>query len=327
MKQNHGGRWPRRGLLGAGTALALPGPARAQSWPDRPLRIIVPFPPGGAIDAMIRLVAPGIEARLGQSVVIENRSGAGGVVGTEAAAGSRDGHTLLMTALTHVVLAAVTPRLPYDAFADFVAVAPVGIVANVLVVPAASPARDVAGLVAAAKARPGTLTYGSAGSGSSLHLCAAVFCAEAGIEMTHVPYRGSAPAITDLLGGRIDMMFDSATSAAPHVESGRLRALAVATGRRSALLPNLPTVAEAGVPSYGVDWWYALLAPRGLPEEGRRRVGAAVREILAEPALRARFADIRADPMEGDAASLAAIIERDRATWPGLVRRLGLQGG
>lgn len=144
--------WRRRSLLTAGPAWALADPAWAQTWPDRPLRIVVPFPPGGAIDTMIRLVAPGIEQRIGQSVVVENRSGAGGVVGTEAAAQARDGHTLLMTALTHVVLAAITPKLPYDPFADFVPVAPVGLVANVLVVPAASPVRDVPGLVAAARA-------------------------------------------------------------------------------------------------------------------------------------------------------------------------------
>lgn len=170
------------------------------------------------------------------------------------------------------------------------------------------------------------LTYGSAGSGSSLHLCAAVFCAEAGIEMTHVPYRGSAPAIADLLAGRIDAMFDSATSVAPHVDTGRLRALAVATRRRSALQPALPTVAEAGVPSYAVDWWYALLAPRSLPKVGRLRIGDAVRETLAEPVLRKRFADIQVEPMEGDAITLATLIEQDRATWHGLVQRLGLQG-
>ncbi|MBR0669621.1 Bug family tripartite tricarboxylate transporter substrate binding protein [Neoroseomonas soli] len=317
---------PRRTLLAAGVAiLGAPAVARAQSWPDRGVRIIVPFPPGGAIDAMTRLIAPPIERAIGQPVVVENRSGAGGLLGTEAASQARDGHTLLMTALTHVVLAALNPRLPYDPYGDFLPVAPVGTVANVLVVPASSPYRSVADLVAAARRQPGRLTYGSAGSGTSLHLCAALFCARSGIEMTHVPYRGSGPAVTDLVAGRLDAMFDSATSVAPHVAAGKLRALAVTTSRRSALQPDLPTIAEAGVPGYAVDWWYAMLAPRGMPEEGRRKVGAAVHEALKQAELRERFAAIRCEPMEGDADALGAIIGRDRATWTAVIQQLGLQ--
>ncbi len=319
--------WPRRGILAAAAALPLarPGLVRAHAWPGRPVRVIVPFPPGGAIDAMIRLVAPALEPALGQSVVIENRSGAGGAVGTEAAAQARDGHTLLMTALTHVTLAALNPQLPYAAFEDFMPLAPVGTVPNVVVVPAASPIRDIAGLVAAARARPGQLTYGSAGTGTSLHLCGALFAARAGIDLLHVPYRGSAPAVTDLVSGRIDMMFDSATSAAPHVASGRLRPLAVTTTRRSTLQPQLPTVAEAGVPGYAVDWWYALLAPRGVPDDGRRRFAAAVGAALQTPELRERFAAIQCEPMEGGADELGALIARDRATWFEVVQRLGLR--
>ncbi|WP_207537902.1 Bug family tripartite tricarboxylate transporter substrate binding protein [Sabulicella rubraurantiaca] len=322
-------RWSRRGLLAASASLPLARPSlvRAQSWPSRPVRIIVPFPPGGAIDAMIRIVAPAVEPAIGQSVVIENRSGAGGAVGTEAAAQARDGHTLLMTALTHVTLAALMPRLPYDPFGDFVPLAPVGTVPNVVVVPANSPIRDIQGLVSAAKARPGQMTYGSAGTGTSLHLCAALFFSRAGIEMTHVPYRGSAPAVTDLIAGRTDVMFDSATSAAPHVAGGKLRPLAVTTSRRSTLQPDLPTVGEAGVPGYAVDWWYALLAPRGLPDEARRSFGAAVKAALGAPEVRERFAAIQCEPMEGDAESLGAIIARDRATWFDVVRRLGLREG
>jgi tripartite-type tricarboxylate transporter receptor subunit TctC len=319
--------WSRRALLAGAAALPLarPGLVLAQAWPSRPIRVIVPFPPGGAVDAMIRLVAPAVEPAIGQSVVIENRSGAGGAVGTEAAAQARDGHTLLMTALTHVTLAALTPKLPYDAFGDFVPLAPVGTMANVVVVPASSSIRDIRGLVAAAKARPGQMTYGSAGSGTSLHLCAALFCSQSGIEMTHVPYRGSAPAITDLVAGRTDVMFDSATSAAPQIAAGKLRPLAVTTSRRSTLQPDLPTVAEAGVPEYAVDWWYALLAPKGVPDEARRRFGAAVKAALATPELRERFAAIQCEVMEGDADSLGTIIARDRATWFDVVRRLRLQ--
>lgn len=313
----------RRLLLAAPGLLAAP--ARAQSWPERGLRIIVPFPPGGAIDAMARLVAPAIERSLGQPAVVENRSGAGGLVGTEAAAQARDGHTLLMTALTHVVLAAMTPRLPYDAYNDFAAVTPVGTVANILVVPAASPYRTVREMVAAARANPRGLTYGSAGSGTSLHLCAALFCARAGIEMTHVPYRGSGPAVTDLVAGRIDAMFDSATSAAPHLAGGKLRALATVTSARSALQPDLPTMAEAGVADCAVDWWYGLMAPTGMPAEGRRKVSDAVQEALRQPTLRERFTAIRCEPMHGDADSLATQIARDRESWARIVSQIGAQ--
>ena len=316
---------PRRAMLAAAALLAAPRLARAQAWPDRGLRIIVPFPPGGAIDAMSRLIAPAIERALGQSVVVENRSGAGGLVGTEAAAQARDGHTLLMTALTHVVLAALNQRLPYDPWNDFAAVSPVGTVANILVVPATSPHRSVQDLVTAARAAPRQLTYGSAGTGTSLHLCAALFCARAGVEMTHVPYRGSGAAVTDLVAGRLDCMFDSATSVAPHLAAGKLRALATVTSARSTLQPELPTMAEAGVADCAVDWWYGMLAPNGVPAEGRRRVDQAVQDALRQPALRQRFAGIRCEPMEGNADSLASQIARDRQSWTRIVSQIGDQ--
>src|SRR5215210_5343016 len=273
--------------------------AQPASWPDRPLRIIVPFPPGGAIDAMARLLAPRLSDALGQPAVVENRAGAGGTVGTGAAAQSTDGHTLLMVSIAHAVNPALYPRLPYDSTADFSPVAPVAVVPNLLAVPAARPWRTQAELVEAARRRPGELTYGSAGSGTSIHLAGALFCALAGIEMTHVPYRGSGPSVADLVSGRLDAMFDSVTSSAPHIASGRLRALAVTTGHRIAAFPDLPTVAEAGMPGYVVDPWFAMLAPRSLP--------------------------IGAEPMTGDAASLERLITDETAKWGDLVRRLGIQ--
>src|SRR5215212_10551735 len=286
----------RRSLL-AGLTAGLPGlvfrvgTVRAQpgTWPDRPLCLIVPFPPGGAIDAMTRLLAPRLSDALGQPVAVENRPGAGGTIGTAAAAQSTDGHTLLMVSIAHAVNPALYPRLPYDSAADFGAVAPVAVVPNLLAVPADRPWRAQADLVAAARRRPGELTYASAGSGTSIHLAGALFCAMAGIEMSHVPYRGSGPAVADLVAGRVDAMFDSVTSAAPHIASGRLRALAVTTGRRIAAFPDLPTVAEAGVPGYVVDPWFAMLAPRSLPSAARERVGAIVGQALQDPQTRERF--------------------------------------
>ena len=323
----------QRRLLVFGLTAGLPGltafsrAAQAQpaSWPDRPLRIVVPFPPGGAIDAMTRLLAPRLSDSLGQSVVVENRAGAGGTIGTGVAAQSTDGHTLLMVSIAHAVNPALYPRLPYDSAADFGAVAPVAVVPNLLVVPADRPWRTQADLVAAARRRPGELTYASAGSGTSIHLAGALFCAMAGIEMSHVPYRGSGPSVADLVAGRVDAMFDSVTSAAPHIASGRLRALAVTTGRRIAAFPDLPTVAEAGVPGYAVDPWFAMLAPRSLPAEARGRVGGVVGRALQDPAVRERFAAIGAEPMEGDAASLGRLVADETVKWGDLVRRLGIQ--
>ena len=271
------------GLPTVTSAAFMVAQAQPASWPDRPLRIIVPFPPGGAIDAMARLLAPRLSDALGQPAVVENRTGAGGTIGTAAAAQSTDGHTLLMVSVAHAVNPALYPRLPYDSTADFAAVAPVAIVPNLLAVPAARPWRTQADLVEAARRRPGELTYGSAGSGTSIHLAGALFCALAKIEMTHVPYRGSGPAVADLVSGRLDAMFDSITSAAPHIASGRLRALAVTTGRRIAAFPDLPTVPEAGVPGYVVDPWFAMLAPRSLPAEARERVGGLVGQALQDP--------------------------------------------
>ena len=299
--------------------------ASAQSWPDRPLRIIVPFPPGGAIDAMARLLAPRLSDALGQPAVVENRAGAGGTVGTAAAAQSTDGHTLLMVSIAHAVNPALYPRLPYDSAADFGAVAPVAVVPNLLAVPADRPWRAQADLVAAARRRPGELTYASAGSGTSIHLAGALFCAMAGIEMSHVPYRGSGPAVADLVAGRVDAMFDSVTSASPHIASGRLRALSVTTSRRIAAFPDLPTVAEAGLPGYAVDPWFAMLAPRSLQAGARARAGDAVARAMRDPALRERFAAIGAEPMEGDAASLERLIAGETAKWGDLIHRLGIQ--
>ena len=297
----------------------------AQGWPERPVRIIVPFPPGGAIDTMTRILAPRLEASLKQPIVVENRAGAGGVVGTEAASRSTDGHTLLMTAMGHVIVPALNKKLSYDALKDFRAMAPVAVVPNVLVVPADSPFKSVQDILAAAKASPGRLTYGSAGTGSSLHLTPALFAALAGIELTHVPYRGSVAAMTDLVSGRIDMMFDSTTSISSFVQSGAIRPLAVATSKRSSAYPDVPTVAESGLPEYAVDWWYALLAPRDLSEEALGKVADVVDQSLKDPEIQAKFAAIKIEPMLGDTQSLQEAMERDSKKWADLIREAGIQ--
>ncbi|MBI0539694.1 tripartite tricarboxylate transporter substrate binding protein [Roseomonas sp. KE2513] len=303
---------------------ALIGAAAAQAWPTRPVRIIVPFPPGGAIDAMTRLLAPMLADALGQPFVVENRAGAGGTIGTEAAAKSGDGATLLMVSMAQAVNPALYPRLPY-ASDDLVSVAPVAVVPNILVVPAASAIRDVPGLIAAAKVKPGQITYASAGNGTSIHLAGALFCALARVEMTHVPYRGSGPAIADLLGNRVDSMFDSITSSAPHIAGGRLRVLAATTTKRAQAFPDLPTVAEAGLPGYAVDPWFAMMAPKDLSEAARKRVEAAVLAAIREPGIREKLVAIGAEPMDGGSASLARLIEAETVKWGGVVKEAGIQ--
>ncbi len=312
----------RRSLLALGAGLPLP--ALAQPWPQRPLRLVVPFPPGGAIDAMARILAGPMGEALGQPVVVENRAGAGGSAGTGAAAQMTDGHTLLMISIGHVVNAALYPRLPY-ADSDFVPVGPVAVVPNILVVPAARPWRSVADVVAEARRRPGQLTYASAGSGSSIHLAGAMFADLAGLSLEHVPYRGSGPAVADLVAGRVDMMFDSVTSAGPHVASGRLAALAVTTGRRIAALPELPTMAEAGVAGFAVDPWFAMIAPRALPVASRAPLSALLARLLAEPAIAARLSRIGAEPMRGDAESLARLLAEEGERWGAFIRRTGIR--
>jgi tripartite-type tricarboxylate transporter receptor subunit TctC len=318
----------RRNLLALVAALpsALVRPALAQSrhWPERPLRLLVPFPPGGAIDAMARILAGPMAEALGQPVVVENRPGAGGTTGTGAAAQATDGHTLLMVSIAHAVNSALYPRLPY-AEADFVPVGPVAVVPNILVVPASRSWRSVADLVAEARRRPGGLTYASAGSGTSIHLAGALFADLSGLSLEHVPYRGSAPAVTDLVAGRVDMMFDSVTSAGPHVASGRLAALAVTTSRRIAAFPDLPTMAEAGVPGFAVDPWFAMLAPRALPAAARAPLSALLSRLLADAAVAERLARIGAEPMAGDAASLSRLLDEETARWGAFIRRAGIQ--
>jgi tripartite-type tricarboxylate transporter receptor subunit TctC len=306
-------------LLAAPAAIAQPA-----AWPSRALRLVVPFPPGGAIDAMARLLAPALSVSLGQPVLVDNRGGAGGTIGTAAAAQATDGHTLLMVSVAHAVNGALYGRLPYQP-EELLPVTPVAIVPNLLVVPAARGIASVAELLATARARREPLTYASAGSGTSLHLAGALFADRAGIALEHVPYRGSGPAVADLLAGRVDLMFDSVTSAGPHIASGRLRALAVTTGHRIAAHPDLPTVAEAGLPGYALDPWFAMLAPRGVPAEARARAGAAVAEALRDAAMRERFAAIGAEPMECDATSLGRLLAEETARWGELVRRLGIR--
>jgi tripartite-type tricarboxylate transporter receptor subunit TctC len=273
-----------RAFLRLAVALALAAltasPALA-AFPDKPLRIIVPFAPGGGTDAITRSLGIGLSEALGQPVIVDNKPGAGTIIGTDAVAKSApDGYTLVMATFAHAVNPALQPKLPYDTDKAFAPVALIGVSPNVLVVRADRPYKSVADLIAAAKAKPGALTFASQGNGTSAHLAGELFKSLAKVDITHVPYRGAGPAMTDLLGGQVDMMFATAAAARPFVSAGKMRALAVTTAHRSPAYAGVPTLAEAGVPGYAAESWYGLYAAAGTPRDVIARLNDSVRRAV-----------------------------------------------
>src|SRR5918993_1372534 len=270
-------RTTRRSLLarGGGAAMSLTAvlgsgmpPAHAQAWPERPVTVIVPFPPGGGTDTFARPLCAALGARLGQTFVVDNRGGAGGTLGAGTAArAEKDGYTLFFGAVHHAIAPGVYPKLAYDIEQDFQPIAVVAVVPQVVVVnPDRVEAQTLGELVEAAKANPGAMTYGSAGNGTSHHLAGELFKGVTGTDIQHVPYKGAGPALQDLIGGQIDMMFDGLGSSAGHIKSDTIKPLAVAGNERSSILPDVPTAAEAGLSDYVVYTWYALWAPAGTPQ-------------------------------------------------------------
>lgn len=306
----------RRTLL---AALATPGLALAQ---EQVLRIIIPFPPGGPADTIARLLERPLRASLGQAVVLDYRSGAGGVVGMEAVARARpDGHTVGLGSTGALVIAPhIMPRMPYDPLRDLAAVSEVLAVPQLLAVPAAFPARDVAALVAMARAAPGSIAYASAGIGSSLHLAAELFRQKAGITITHVPYRGAAPAITDLVAGRVQMMLGDVTGLLPQVQGGALRALGITAAARFSGLPDVPTIAEAGIEGVISDTFYGVLAPAGVPAGRLSALAAALRAALAEPDTRAALAGQGGNIIGSTPEDFAARLRVSSARWAEVVQ-------
>lgn len=317
----------RRGLLGA--SLAVPGLARAQGrFPERPIRLIVPFAPGGGTDTTARIVAQALTERLGQSVVAENRAGAGGAIGMAAAAQSpADGYTLVMGHVaTHVVNMAVQRNPGYDTARDFVALGITSTAANILVVnPARTPAiRTAQDFVAACRARPGELSYGSAGVGSPAHITTALFLKTAGVEAQHVPYRGGAPATTDLVAGNLDFMFSGASDCIPHIRSGRLRGVASASARRLSGAPEIPTIAESGWPDFSFEIWHVISARAGTPAPVLERLRAETAAALNSSAVQDRITAMGVDATAtvGDAAQ--ARVTAELARWVPMIREAGI---
>ena len=300
----------------AGALLLLAAPlSMAQAWPARPIRLVVPFPPGGLIDNMARLVGNRLAQELGQPVVIDNKPGAGGNVGAaEAARATADGYTLLMASPALTISPAIYKNLPYQP-SQLAPVALLGRVPNVLLVNPASGIGKVQDLVSRAKAKPGQLNYASNGNGTSLHLSAELFKRRSETFITHVPYRGAAAAITALLSGEVDMMFDNLPSAIGQIQAGKLRALAVTTAQRSTALPDVPTLAEAGMEGFNVSAWFGVAAPAGLPAPVATRLADALQKVVQQPEVAAAMQRQGADPAFMDAASAAAALNADAAQW------------
>ena len=300
----------------AGALLLLAAPlSMAQAWPARPIRLVVPFPPGGLIDNMARLVGSRLSQELGQPVVIDNKPGAGGNVGAaEAARATADGYTLLMASPALTISPAIYKNLPYQP-SQLAPVALLGRVPNVLLVNPASGIGKVQDLVSRAKAKPGQLNYASNGNGTSLHLSAELFKRRSETFITHVPYRGAAAAITALLSGEVDMMFDNLPSAIGQIQAGKLRALAVTTAQRSTALPDVPTLAEAGMDGFNVSAWFGVAAPAGLPAPVATRLADALQKVVQQPEVAAAMQRQGADPAFMDAASAAAALNADAAQW------------
>jgi tripartite-type tricarboxylate transporter receptor subunit TctC len=289
----------------------------AQEWPNKPIRWIVPFPPGGAMDVMARALAEKSSKSLGQAVVIENKPGAGGNIGADFVARSdADGYTMMITSIGMATNKYLYPKLSYDPVKDFSPVSLIAIVPNVLVTNATQPnVKTVSDVIANAKAQPGKLTYASAGNGSSIHLAGEVFTSMAKIDMQHIPYKGSNPAVTDLLGGQVNYMFDSITSAKPHIDSGKLRPIGITTSKRSKALPNVPTIAESGLPGYEVTPWFAVFVPAATPKPIVNKLNAALLDALKSPEIKAKFDGIGAEPLGTTPDELASYLNKEIERW------------
>lgn len=310
----------------AAAMLAI-APAHAQSYPAKPVTLVVGFAPGGSADILARLVAQKLSVTLGQQVVVDNKPGAGATIATAAvAAAPADGHTLLFVTSGHAGSAALYPKLAYDPLASFAPVVKVGATPVVIVAPASSPYRSLGDLMNAARAAPGKLNYAAGGGGATTTNLAAEFLkSDARLSMQAIPYKGSGPALTALLGGEIDFGFDIPSSALPHIKSGKLRALAVTSKARTALLPDVPTVAELAIPGFEVTGWFGVLAPAATPPAIIARLNREVNNALALPDVKERLEGLAVEAGGGSPASFAALIEADTRRYGDAIRRMGIK--
>jgi len=314
----------RRRTLQSIAAFGLaPALAFAQdAWPSKPIKIIVPFAAGGTSDALARLLGQKLQDVLKQTVIVENRGGAGGVIGADAAAKSpADGYTLLLgTIASHAINPALQPKMPYDAAKDFAPVFFVGNIANVLLVGAQQPMKNVKELIAAAKAKPGTIAFGTPGAGSSQHLSGEKFRLDAGVDLIHVPYKGSGPSVQDLIAGQIPISFDTALTALPFITSGKIRALAVTTAKRAKVLPDVPTLAESGLKGFDVASWQAIFAPAGTPPAIVKRLNDELTKIVAQTEVAARLYTMGVENVPMTPAQFGDFQRAEMVKWAKIVK-------
>lgn len=324
---------PRRRLLAFAAALSLAAglalplhaqPSAQAAWPTKPIKLVVGYAAGGATDVIARIIALKLGEQLGQPMVVDNRAGANSNVGAEVVAKSvPDGYTLYVYTIANTINASLYDKLGYDPQKDF---EPIGLIAripNILVVNPKLPVKTLADYIRFAKASQDGITFASSGSGSSIHLSGEMFKMQARLNMLHIPYRGSAPAVTDLLGGQVQSMFDNTPSALPHVKAGRLRAIAITSAQRSPLLPEVPTVAESGFPGFDVQSWFSLAAPAGTPRPVIERLNSALNKVLAAPDVRQRLQDLAATPEPGTPEQLRRLIAAETKRWHDVVKQSG----
>ena len=306
--------------LALAAAMASSG-ALAQAWPSKPISLVVPFPPGGTTDVLARALAEKLTLSLGQTVIVESKPGAGATLGADYVAKSRpDGYTLLVGAVHHTIASSVYKKLPYDFQKDLAPITEIALVPNVLVVNASTPVKTVPELVAMLKAQPGKYSYGSNGNGTAQHLIGTQFENLTGTNFSHIPYKGSAPLATDLLGGQITMSFDTVTPVLPHIKAGKLRALAVTTAKRSSALPDVPTLEEAGLQGFNIGTWFGVLAPAATPRDILARLNAEMVKVIQSPEFRKRMDEIGAEPVGDSADHFAQQIKSETEKFAKLVK-------
>ncbi|KDP87645.1 Bug family tripartite tricarboxylate transporter substrate binding protein [Cupriavidus basilensis] len=315
--------WLRLFGTSLATGIALSAvPALADTYPNKPIRLIVPFPASGATDLLARAIAQKVGTNMGQQIVVDNRPGAGGAIGSDMAAKApADGYTLLIaTTSTHSIGPYINPRLPYNTETDFTPISQVAIATNVLVVPNTLPVKNVKELIDYAKKHPGELNYASSGNGTVVHLTAEAFKAQAGVFITHIPYRGTALAVPDLISNKVQILFDSIVSGLPHVKDGKLKALAVTSLKRSPLAPEIPTVSESGLPGFESDTWFGIYGPKQMPAELVNRLNAEFNKAIQSPDVKERLGKLGAEPVGGTPAQFATMVKKDSARWGKLIK-------
>ena len=319
MKRHH----PLVGICAAAlTAVAAFAPALAQSqaYPAKSIRLVVPFPAGGATDIFARVLSQKMGERLGQTLVVENRPGAGGTIGSDLVAkAAPDGYTLLLaTSSTHAIGPALNPKMPYDAVRDFTPITHVGNAPSIMLVPNSSPAKTLKDWVALSRQNPGKLNYASSGNGTIVHLTAELFKAQMGLYIVHIPYRGTALAIPDLVSGKVDMIFDSLPTGLPHAREGRLRALAVTSAKRTSMAPDLPAVSEL-LPGFESNTWFGLYGPKGLTGDVLAKIEVAVNQTLQDAEVKDRLAKLGIEPVGGSPQQFGQMVAADAAKWKKII--------